>query len=152
MSPTELTQEVQFGLENLNKLHDRVNYISALEVDPVVKTSALTYECFGYYNAIEHIILRLTKYLKIPTPGGAFSHKEVLKNFSQLVKEREIPAEAITLNTILELMAFRHVATKIYAFLIDENKLEVIATKIINEHSQIVALCNQLLTSITQDS
>jgi hypothetical protein len=38
MSPTELTQEVQFGLENLNKLYDRVNYISALEIDKVVVT------------------------------------------------------------------------------------------------------------------
>ena len=152
MNPTELTQEVQFGLDNLNKLHHRVTYISALEIDKVVKISALTYECFGYYNAIEHIILRFTKYLKIPTPGGAFSHKEVLKNFSQLVREREIPAEATTLNTILELMAFRHVATKIYAFLIDEKKLEVIVTKITNEHSQIVLLFNQLLASVTHDS
>ena len=75
MSRTDLKNEVRFGLENLNKVYKSINYISESDAEGLLKVPALTYECFGYYNAIEHLILRLTKYLKIPTPGGAFSHK-----------------------------------------------------------------------------
>ena len=50
-----------FGLENLNKVYESISYISESDAESLLKVPALTYECFGYYNAIEHLILRLTK-------------------------------------------------------------------------------------------
>ncbi|MGE0087790.1 MAG: hypothetical protein AB7S75_25545 [Desulfococcaceae bacterium] len=151
MSRTDLEKEVKFGLENLHKVYERINYISLSEVDTLIKISALTYECFGYYNAVEHLILRLTKYLKIPVTSGAFSHKETVKNFNDLVKKFNITARQSTLNAILELMAFRHVATKIYGFLIDRDKLEIVADRIKNEHSNISELIIQLVEAVVNN-
>ncbi|MCI5145356.1 MAG: hypothetical protein D3923_07440 [Candidatus Electrothrix sp. AR3] len=148
MSKTNLKEEVGFGLENLNKVYESINYIFESDGDKLLKVPALTYECFGYYNAIEHLILRITKYLKITVPGGAFSHKETLKNFFQLVENMNIESDQSTLNAVLELMAFRHVATKIYGFLIDEEKLEVIVGQIKNEHQNISKLLNRVLEAV----
>ncbi len=58
MSPSELKLEIDFGLENLEKVHQKlVTIFNNKEIDLEVKTSALAYECIGYYNAIEHLIL-----------------------------------------------------------------------------------------------
>jgi hypothetical protein len=57
MSKTDLEKEVEFGLENLNKVYESINYISGSNAEGLLKVPAMTYECFGYYNAIEHIIL-----------------------------------------------------------------------------------------------
>jgi len=135
-------------LENLNRVYESISYISKSDAESLLKVPALTYECFGYYNAIEHLILRLTKYLKIPTPSGAFSHKETLINFNDLVRILNISADQSTLNTVLELMAFRHVATKIYGFLIDDDKLEVVVDRIKNEHENISELVRQVLEAV----
>ncbi len=59
MSLDILKQEIAFGLENLNKIYGNIATFSRLDVDPKVKVSALTYECLGYYNAIEHLIIRV---------------------------------------------------------------------------------------------
>ncbi len=148
MSKTDLKNEVKFGLDNLNKVYESINYISESDAERLLKVPALTYECFGYYNAIEHLILRLTKYLKIPNPSGAFSHKETVTNFNQLVNTLNISANQSTLNTVLELMAFRHVVTKIYGFLIDDDKLEVVVDRIKNEHNNISKLVTQVLEAV----
>jgi hypothetical protein len=148
MSKTDLKNEVQFGLENLDKVYESIVYISESEVERRLKIPALTYECFGYYNAIEHLILRLTKYQKMPVPGGAFSHKETVKNFYRLFGNLGIDAGQSTLNVILELMAFRHVATKIYGFLIDDDKLNAVVNRIRGEHRNIVNLFNWTLEAV----
>ncbi len=68
----DIENEIQFGLENLSKIYERIKYISFLEADTTLKISALTYECFGYYNAVEHLILRFIKYLKMSVPDITF--------------------------------------------------------------------------------
>ena len=148
MSKIDLKNEVGFGLENLNKVYENIIYIAELEAESRLVVPALTYECFGYYNAIEHLILRLTKYLGTSTPSGSFSHKRTLTNFNELVNSLNINADQSSLNTILELMAFRHVATKIYGFLIDEDKLKVIVSRIKDEHTNISQLISQVLEVI----
>jgi len=45
-------------------------------------------------------------------------------------------------------MAFRHVATKIYGFLIDDDKLEVVVDRIKNEHDNISKLVSQVLEAV----
>jgi hypothetical protein len=47
-------------------------------------------------------------------------------------------------------MAFRHVATKIYGFLIDEAKLAVIVSRVEDSHDNIIALIEDLLREVLQ--
>jgi hypothetical protein len=148
MSRIEVEQEIRFGVENLVKIYEKVTRLVSLELEPSVKIAALAYECFGYYNALEHIMIRFLKYLKVPLPIGASSHKETVTDFLKVVKDFNIPVSQTTLDSIIELMAFRHVATKIYSFLIDEGKLAVIAEKITAEHSNIVLLIDEILKSL----
>jgi hypothetical protein len=150
MSESEFKEEVHFGLENLLRIHQRVQYIASQDLDKVVRLSALTYECFGYYNAVEHLILRFMKYLALEKPVGAFSHRETIRVLERLIDDYALDIQPKTLETCIELMAFRHVATKIYGFLIDESKLDVIVLKVQNEHFQITNLFEQLLNTVQQ--
>lgn len=122
MSIDILKQEIAFGLENLNKTHANIETFTKLEVDSKIKVSALTYECLGYYNAIEHLIIRFLKYLSIKLPAGKFSHRDTLKQFENLLNGRGLTDFQETVALINNLMAFCHVATKIYGFLIDSSE------------------------------
>ena len=52
MNTTELRKEIEFGLENLEKVYFNIQRFAQQEIDVSVKTSALTYECLGYYVVI----------------------------------------------------------------------------------------------------
>ena len=126
MSVSELRGEVEFGLENLEKISLSISSFAQQQLDERVKTSALSYECLGYYNAIEHLMIRILKHLRIEIPFGPFSHRDTLKTFEALLNERRVDVDDEIAKIIENLMAFRHVATKIYGFLIDWNKLKFV--------------------------
>ncbi|MCY3710108.1 MAG: hypothetical protein OXG26_14550 [Caldilineaceae bacterium] len=152
MSANEFEQEVHFGLENLTRVRSNVIHIISQDVDEIVRRSALTYECFGYYNAFEHLILRFIKFLRREQPTGPFSHREALQALDAMVTEYRVTMKPQTLRICLELMAFRHVATKIYGFLIDEAKLAVIVGRIVDSHDSIVSLVEDLLREVLQSN
>ncbi|MEM6451763.1 MAG: nucleotidyltransferase domain-containing protein [Cyanobacteria bacterium P01_D01_bin.105] len=148
MSLDILKQEIAFGLENLNKVHSNIETFSKLEVDPRIKVSALTYECLGYYNAIEHLIIRFLKYLGIELLTGKFSHRDTLRQFDSLLNKKGITDFQDTGAVINNLMAFRHVATKIYGFLIDADRLDEVVGDINTQHHKIEELFHKLLESL----
>lgn len=114
MNLNELRNELNFGLENLESIYQCISEFSRQEIEERVKISALTYECLGYYNAIEHLIIRLLKHLKIEIPSGPFSHRDTLKALLSITGEKDVDKN--TIKVIENLMAFRHIATKIYGF------------------------------------
>lgn len=138
MSANEFEKEVQFGLENLTRVRSNVIHIESQDVDEIVRRAALTYECFGYYNAFEHLIHRFIKFLRREQPSGPFSHREALQALEAMVADYSVTMEPRTLRICLELMAFRHVATKIYGFLLDEAKLAVIVGRIVDSHDSLL--------------
>jgi len=150
MSPNELKQSIEFGLENLEMIYRRLLNFAVKEIDEEVKTSALTYECLGYYNAIEHLIIRVLKHLKVEMPSGAFSHRDTLRAFETLANNKVIDADKETLKVIEDLMTFRHVATKIYGFLIDPNKLQVVVHEIEQNHVHIKRLFDSTLNKLAE--
>ena len=81
-------------------------------------------------------------------PSGAFSHRDTFRALGRLIVERQVVSTESTLSAIAELMAFRHVATKIYGFLIDEAKLDVIVARINTEHTSIMLIVRRLLESV----
>ena len=139
MPLNELRQEVVFGLENLTNVYQNITRFSALQSDATLKTSALAYECLGYYNAAEHLMIRILKHLAQEIPSGAFSHRNILKSFRSQVDAQKI-SDTAAIDTLENLMAFRHVATKIYGFLIDWAKLSTVVNDIQDFHPRIVAL------------
>jgi hypothetical protein len=151
MNTTDLRKEIEFGLENLEKIHLNIQRFAQQEIDASVKTSALTYECLGYYNAIEHLIIRILKFLSIGILSGPFSHRDTLKTFEVLLNERRIAADEELLKIVENLMAFRHVATKIYGFLIDAAKLGFVIRDIGANHSRLRQLILDVVTSIEEE-
>lgn len=111
----ELRQEIAFGLDNLTSVHQNIAKFSTLAVDVSLQASALTYECLGYYNAVEHLMIRALKYLGRDIPSGAFSHRDTLKTFREMANLQTVD-DPETFTALENLMAFRHVATKIYGF------------------------------------
>jgi len=150
MNVSEFEREVRFGLENLTRVRSNVLHILSQNVDSVVRLSALTYECLGYYNALEHLFLRFIKFIGRKQPSGAFSHRDTLRTLEVIAGEYEVDLDPHTLQICLELMAFRHVATKIYGFLIDEAKLIVIVSRVEDSHEQIIELVEDLLHAVQQ--
>jgi len=146
MNLNELKNEINFGLGNLESIYQSILEFSQQEIEERVKVSALTYECLGYYNAIEHLIIRLLKYLKIEIPSGPFSHRDTLKALLSITKEKDVDND--TIKVIENLMAFRHIATKIYGFLINWSKLKFIIRDIETSHNQIKRFFTNVLDAI----
>jgi len=151
MNINELRNEINFGLENLESIYQSISKFSQQEIEERVKVSALTYECLGYYNAIEHLIIRVLKHSKTEISSGPFSHRDILKAFISLLSERGIKEDEGTIKVIENLMAFRHIATKIYGFLIDWNKLKFIINEIEINHNKIKGIFAEVLRSINED-
>ncbi len=138
MRTDEFRAQIEFGLENLDKIHDNLTRFIAKESEEAFKLSALAYECMGYYNAIEHLIIRVLKFSEIEIPSGAYSHRDTLNTF-----QTTIPATTLSptlFKTLSDLMSFRHVATKIYGFLLSSEKLQRLIDQILEEHNRIKQL------------
>lgn len=144
----ELNKEINFGLENLDRIYQTILKFLNQKIEKEIRTSALTYECFGYYNAIEHLIIRLIKHFGLTAPSGQFSHRDILRLFKDYVASAKIEYDDDLIISIENLMAFRHVATKIYSFLIDWEKLDVIIELIKTRHNEIRQLFYEILESI----
>lgn len=142
MTMNEFANEIAFGLESLDAVYQHITQF-AREADSTLKTSALTYECLGYYNAIEHLMIRTLKYLEADIPSGPFSHRDTLRLFLQVAPQDSLDPQVVTV--IEDLMAFRHVATKIYGFLVNWPKLQVIVDEISVFHPRIRELFIRLL-------
>jgi len=84
-------------------------------------------------------------------PSGEFSHRETLKIFQKILRKFELESPKL-IPVIETIMAFRHVATKIYGFLIDWNKLQSVVTLIESNHRAIVALFKGLAHKLDTDS
>ena len=148
MNLNELKKEIDFGLENLESIYQSILKFSEQEVEKQIKVSALTYECLGYYNAIEHLIIRVLKHLKKEIPSGPFSHRDILKTFFSL--SSEINLDQSTIKVIEGLMAFRHIATKIYGFLIEWDKLRVTISEIEANHNKIKKIFIDIKATINE--
>ena len=84
--------------------------------------------------------MRFVKHLGLGKPFGPLSHRDTLRTFDSLISDTGLEANQETVAVFVELMAFRHVATKIYGFLIDETKLDMIVSRIQTEHTAISIL------------
>lgn len=135
MELDELKQQVSFGLENLDKAFQNIQRFSSDSIEQDLKVSALAYECLGYYNAIEHLMIRFLKFSKNAIPTGAFSHRDTIRMFYAAFQETRIEAE--TAKAIDDLMGFRHVVTKIYGFLLDWDRLRRVIDQISMYHTKI---------------
>lgn len=85
-------------------------------------------------------------------PRGEFSHRDTLKEFQAVLANRVLKIDKKMVTTVEELMAFRHVATKIYGFLLDWNKLESIVSKILRSHKKINSLFLRVVESLKKQS
>jgi hypothetical protein len=65
MKASDFRDEINFGLENLDKVFRDISYFAAQEIENQIKVSASAYGCMGYYNAIEHFIIRVIKQLYV---------------------------------------------------------------------------------------
>jgi hypothetical protein len=96
-------------------------------------------------------MMRILKYLERETPSGPFSRRDTLRSFRRVASMR-LPIDDDTMGVLEELMAFRHVATKIYGFLIDREKPDVIVADILRCHSHIVKLFDDLVVAIEESA
>lgn len=90
MSVEDLREEIEFGLSNLDKIYSRIHAFRSADVDLQILQSALTYECIGYFNAIEHLISRFLKSMRKPVPTGPTSHRDTLRLFESTLQEYSI--------------------------------------------------------------
>ena len=91
---SELREEIQFGLENLTKVSQSIAVISAQDIPENAKDPALAFECLGYYNALEHLIIRFLKHADYPRPSGAASHRDAIRSFVKLCEECSFTLDA----------------------------------------------------------
>lgn len=64
MAPKEFQKELLFGLENLEKVKNDIDTFQRSTADSGIRNSAIAYALIGYFNALEHLMIRLLKFLK----------------------------------------------------------------------------------------
>lgn len=147
MMPLEFQKEVLFGLENLEKVKCDIDAFQISSATPNMRNSALTYACMGYFNALEHLMIRMLKFLKINLPMGPTSHQMILAEFQNVPSKLNVAFSDF--NMFKRLLGFRHVATKIYGFLIEEDKLAEVVAIIQTNHKTFVELFQELVQKIS---
>lgn len=138
MTPQEFRQELLFGLENLQKVKNNIDDFQTTGSTPQMRNSATTYACMGYFNALEHMMIRLLKFSGTTLPSGPASHQLILAEFQNAIAKISVPFDDI--DSFKRLLGFRHVATKIYGFLIDDEKLAQVIATIQAHHDAFVQL------------
>ncbi|MBP6823522.1 MAG: hypothetical protein KA368_18375 [Acidobacteria bacterium] len=141
----DFRQEVEFGLENLDKVLASISAIVPQNIPANVLAPALAYECLGYYNAFEHLMVRFLKSRSMAPASGPNWHRDTLKAFESLLSETGLPLGQELSNVVTELMGFRHVATKIYGFLIDQDRLLALVNIIQSNHASLRKVVEDLL-------
>ena len=142
---SEFKQEIRFGIENSDKVFAAMMAIAIQDFPQQVKSPALAFECLGYYNALEHLMLRFLKKAGHAKPSGAASHRDTMRLFQQFLNERGTVMQESESAFLLELMGFRHVATKIYSFIIDYDRLLALVARIQTSHVAIRSLFESLI-------
>jgi hypothetical protein len=130
----EFQHEIAFGLENLERVKTTLLQIARQDLPLFVMDPALAYECVGYYNASEHLMLRFVKHQKLPKPSGAATHKDTLRLFEEIATRQGVVIDKSQIDYLVQLMGFRHIATKIYGFLIDHARLILLVESIEQNH------------------
>jgi len=92
-----------------------------------VELSAIATCLHNVYSGIENLLKRVIKYIKIPLPDSATSHKDLLT----LAVEHEI-IEQETLEALDEYRAFRHFFVHGYGVLLDEAQIHPLAQNLPN--------------------
>lgn len=138
MKPLEFQQELLFGLENLQKVKSEVDAFQKETGSTEMRQSALAYAGMGYFNALEHLMIRVLKFHRITIPTGSTSHQMILTAFQKQTSDLEI--DPALYDAIKRLLGFRHVANKIYGFLINPLKLTEIVAVIQEHHTRLVEL------------
>lgn len=144
----DFRQEIEFGLENLDKVLASISAIIPQDIPTNVLAPALAYECLGYYNAFEHLMVRFLKYRAMAPASGPNWHRDTLKAFESLLSETGLPLGQELSDVVTELMGFRHVATKIYGFLIDQDRLLSLVKVIQSNHASLHKVIEDLLDKL----
>jgi len=137
---------LQFGLENLRKVKSDIDAFQKEVAAPELRKSALAYACMGYFNALEHLMIRVLKFNRMAIPTGPTSHQMILTNFQNQISDLEI--DATIFDAIKRLLGFRHVANKIYGFLINPHKLDEIVAVILEHHAGLVEVFSMIANRI----
>lgn len=148
----EFRQEIEFGLENLDKVLASISIIAPQNLPANVLAPALAYECLGYYNAFEHLMVRFLKHRGIAPASGPNWHRDTLRAFEALLSEIGLPLNQDLSNVVTELMGFGHVATKIYGFLIDQDRLFALVKIIQSNHAGLRDVVEKSLDTLTPNN
>lgn len=144
----DFRQEIEFGLENLDKVLASISAIVPQDIPTNVLAPALANECLGYYNALEHLMVRFLKHQGVAPASGPNWHRDTLKAFESLLSETGLPLGQELSDVVTELMGFRHVATKIYGFLIDQDRLLALVNVIHSNHASLRKVVEDLLDKL----
>ncbi len=146
MSPLEFQKELLFGLENPHKVKSAIDAFQEGAASPEMRKSALAYAGMGYFNALEHLMIRVLKFHQITIPTGSTSHQMILTAFQNQTSDLEIHASVV--DAIKRLLGFRHVANKIHGFLINPHKSTEIVAVIQENHGLFVEMLNKIVRRI----
>jgi hypothetical protein len=152
MNPLELGEEIAVELEALDLT---VNELLTLKEDvahrePTVreKTAAAAFLA-QFYNGIENILKRISRFEGVPLPSGETWHIELFQRFCS-PSHPELPElfdEALA-STLAPYRRFRHVAFHGYGFQMDWSRMAEGAANVQDVFSRVKARLYEYLESI----
>lgn len=153
MRAAELGEEIAIELEALETI---VNELLALQQDvshrePTVREEAASAAFLAqFYNGIENILKRISRYHNVPLPSGETWHIELFQRFcSPPHSDLPLLFDESLAASVAPYRRFRHVAFHSYGFQLDWSRMAEGVADVQNVFEQLKQTISEYLKSIS---
>lgn len=119
----DLALDLQVELGKLDRLMAGLDVIGPVLGDPL-RVDAAALRLQSLYTGIERCLVQITRVLNGGTPDGAEWHRRLLERMGQATDQRPAVFTADTIESLNELLRFRHLVRHLYAYELQPEPVE----------------------------
>jgi hypothetical protein len=119
----DLALDLQVELGKLGRLIEGLDSLGPVLGDPL-RVDAAALRLQSLYTGIERCLVQISRVLNGGTPDGAEWHRRLLERMGQTTDQRPAVLAADTIESLQELLRFRHLVRHLYAYELQPEPVE----------------------------
>ena len=119
----DLALDLQVELGKLDRLIEGLDSLGPVLGDPL-RVDAAALRLQSLYTGIERCLVQISRVLNGGTPDGAEWHRRLLERMGQTTDQRPAVLAADTIESLQELLRFRHLVRHLYAYELQPEPVE----------------------------
>lgn len=119
----DLALDLQVELGKLDRLIEGLDSLGPVLGDPL-RVDAAALRLQSLYTGIERCLVQISRVLNGGTPDGAEWHRRLLERMGQTTDQRPAVLAADSIESLQELLRFRHLVRHLYAYELQPEPVE----------------------------